>query len=193
MRDWHELFCEGSGPAVRAFIVGFAVGRGARDACVFGTDVELEPDSFGERLKALFTRGSHHVVFVPDELATPLAEAMTDHGAVLGIRLDHRRIIQLASFEFRVEVFSRDEKTRLRTLVITSVLPGARLENLSEQEETHPEARGPEPFAPLHAYTYRASGRVVGAFGAVVEHWRRTREQDFTEISRISVRGNPLG
>ena len=193
MRDWHELFFEGSEGALRAFVVGFAAGRGARDGGVFGGDIALEADSFGERLKALFTRGSHHVVFVPDELASPLAEAVAVHGAALGIRLDHRRIVQSASFEFRIEVFSRDEKTRLRTRVIAGIPQDARIENLSEQEETHPEARGPEPFAPLHAYTYRASGRVVGVFGAVVEHWRYTRGQDFTEISRIAVRGNPFG
>jgi len=117
---------------------------------------------------------------------------VTAHGAALGIRFDRDRIVQSASFEFRIEVFSRDEATRLRTLVIASVPQGARLEDFSEQEETHPDARGPEPFAPLHEYIYRASGRVVGAFGAVVEHWRRTRGQDFTEISCISVHGNPL-
>ena len=193
MGDWLELFFEGPEPAMRAFVVGFAAGRGARDAGVFGGDVELEPESFGDRLKALFARGSHHVVFVPDELAAPLAEAVAIHGAALGIRLDRRRGVQSASFEFRIEVFSREEATKLRALVIAGVPQDARIENLSEQEERHPEARGAEPFAPLHAYTYRTSGRVVGGFGAVVEHWRRTRECDFAEISRISVRGNPLG
>ena len=192
MRHWQELFFEGPESAIRAFVVGFTAGHGVHDAGVFGRDVELEPESFGERLKALFARGSHHVVFVPDELATPLTEAVSVHGAALGIRVDRRRIVQSASFEFRIEVFSRDEATRLRTLVIAGVPQDTRIENISEQEETHPEARGPEPFAPLHAYTYRGTGRVVGAFGAVVEHWRRTRGRDFTEISRISVRGNPL-
>ena len=27
--------------------------------------------------------------------------------------------------------------------------------------ENHPEARGPEPFAPLHAYVYRVSGNIA--------------------------------
>jgi len=43
----------------------------------------VEPDAFGERLKALFARGSHHVAFVPDDLATPLAEAVTVHDAAV--------------------------------------------------------------------------------------------------------------
>src|SRR5437879_7820680 len=153
MSDWHELFFEGTERTIRAFVVGFAAGRGARDAGVFGTDIELEPDSFGELLKALFARGSHHVVFVPDDLATPLAEAVAVHGALLAIRLERRRVIESASFEFRIECFSRDEAKTLRTMTIASIPQGARIENLSEREETHPEARGPEPFAPLHAYT----------------------------------------
>ena len=193
MSEWHELFFEGPEPTMRALVVGLAAGRGARGALVFGTDVELEPDSFGERVKALFARGSHHVVFVPGELAMPLAEAVAVQGAALGVRLDRRRVVESASFEFRIEAFSRDEAKRLHAMIIASVPEGARIENLSEQEEMHPEARGPEPFAPLHAYTSRASGSVVGAFGPVVEHWKRARGQDFTEIGRISVRTNPIG
>src|SRR5262245_37713623 len=100
MQEWHELFFEGTEGTMRAFVVGFAAGRGARDALVFGTDVELAPESFGERLKALFTGGSHHVAFARGDLAAPLAEAVAAHGESLGLRLDRRRVVESAAFAF---------------------------------------------------------------------------------------------
>jgi len=188
MREWQELVFEGPVHAMRALIVGFEAGRGEPPASVFAADIDLEPEAFGERLKALFTGGSHHVVFVPGTLAAPLAAAIAAHGAPLGLRLERRRVVESAIFPFRIEAFSRDEATKLRALIVESVPAGARIDDLSEQEEKHPDARGPEPFAPLHAYTYRASGHVEGTFDAVIEIWKRSRGQDFTEVGPISVR-----
>src|SRR5262245_13669296 len=192
MREWQELVFEGPVHAMRALVVGFEAGRGESPASVFAADIDLEPEAFGGRLKALFKGGSHHVVFVPGTLAVSLAAAVAEHGAPLGLRLDRRRVIESAAFPFRIEAFSGDEATKLRALIIESVPAGARMEDLSEQEEKHPDARGPEPFAPLHAYTYRASGRVSGAFDAVIELWKRSRGQDFTEVGPISVHGRTL-
>ena len=57
----------------------------------------------------------------------------------------------------------------MRAALVTSLPPGIAVEGLAEDEEHHPEARGPEPFAPLHEYTYRASGRITGALPEVLE------------------------
>jgi hypothetical protein len=192
MGEWQELVFEGSVHVMRALVVGFEAGRGEASASVFAADIDLEPEAFGERLKALFTCGSHHVVFMPGTVAVPLAAAVAAHGAPLGLRLERRRVVESTTFPFRIEAFSHDEATKLRALIIESVPAGARIENLSEQEEKHPDARGPEPFAPLHAYTYRASGHVCGAFDAVIEHWKRARGQDFTEVGPISVDGRTV-
>src|SRR5262245_1191989 len=190
MREWQELFFEGPVQVMRAFIVGFEAGRGESPASVFAADIELEPEAFGERLKALFTRGSHHVVFVPGPLAMSLAAAIATHGAPLGLGLERRRVVESATFPFRIEAFSRQEATKLRALVVESLPARERIAHLPEQEWTHPDARRNEPFAPLHVYTYRGSGRVSGAFDAVVEHWKRSREEDFTEVGPISVLGS---
>ena len=161
MRGWEELFFEGSERTVRAFVLGFAAANGESEV-VFGADIELEPEAFGDRLKALFARGSHHVAFVPSTLAAPLADAVATHGPALGLRIERRRSVQAASFPFRIEAFSRDEARQLRTVLVDSLPAGAHVEDLKEGEEMHPEASGPEPFAPLHAYTYRGVGTRYG-------------------------------
>lgn len=189
MRDWEELFFEGTDRTIRAFVLGFVAGHGDMPA-VFGEDIELEPEAFGHRLKALFARGSHHVVFVPHTLGAALESAVNTLGKAVGLRIERRRHVESAAFSFRIEAFSRDETMKLRALLVEPLPAGARVEDLSEQEETHPDALGPEPFAPLHAYTYRGSGRVTGAFEAVIEVWNRAHGADFTEVGCISVQGS---
>jgi hypothetical protein len=62
-----------------------------------------------------------------------------------------------------------------------------RIEELSENEERHPEAHGAEPFAPLHEYIYRASGRIVGSPDGVIHMYRAARTLDFVEIGALHI------
>jgi hypothetical protein len=184
--SWHELVIEGSEKAVRAFVVGFAAGRGERDAGVFGRDLGVEPESFGERLRSLFAAGSHHLLLAPGTLAAALADALAQHGAAVGLSLEHRRVVEFATFEFRTEVYSRELAPEIRG-ALKSLPAGVRVEDLSEAEEIHPEAHGPEPFAPLHEYVYRGSGRITGSVEGVLEMWGRIHERDFLEMSGFRI------
>ena len=192
MENWHELIIEGSEKALRAFIAGFCAGRGATAEGVFGADVELEPESIGERLKALFTAGSHHAFFAPASFAMSLAAALAAEGAKVGLRLERQRVIESAAFPFRCEVYSRELARDMRRAFVEALPSGVRVEGLSEREETHPEAAGPEPFAPLHAYIYRVSGRIVGAFEPVLRLWQHAHEREFSEIGSLTLTGKTV-
>src|SRR5437867_3392749 len=111
MNQWQELFFEGAERVVRAFVVGFAAGRGESFMGVFGTDIELEPESFTERLRALFAAGAHHVLFAPPDLAAALAAAVAAHGKDIALWMEQRRTIESAAFSFRIETFSRELAT----------------------------------------------------------------------------------
>ena len=191
MSNWQEVVIEGPERTVRAFVLGFVAGRGEPGGGgVFGSDLPLEPESFGERLKALFAAGSHHIVLAPERLAAPLADALAQRGAQVGLRLEHRRAVVSAEFSFRAEVFSREVAAQIRRELLDTLPAGVRVEGLSEAEELHPEARGPEPFAPLHEYAYRVSGRIVGSIEGVLQVWETIHYRDFLEISgfRIAAR-----
>jgi len=176
---------------MRAFIAGFLAARGTSGGGVFGSDCGLDPESLGERLKALFTAGSHHVFLAPAEIAGPLAEALAQRGAEVGLRLERQRVVTAVSFRFRAEVFSRELAAEIRAALIGSLPEGVRVEDLSEAEERHPEARGPEPFAPFHDYIYRASGRIAGPVPGVLEVRRRSIMQDFVETGSLRLEGIP--
>jgi hypothetical protein len=192
MSAWHELVIQGPEKAARAFVAGFAAGRGEHGEGVFGSDLDLDAESLGERLRELFAVGSHHLLLVPERVAAPLAEALAERGAELGLRVERQRIVESASFAFRAEVFSRELAESIRGALLTSPPPGVRIEDLSESEETHPEAKGPELYAPIHAYIYRVSGRITGSLPGIFEAWRRAREQDFVEVGTFRVEGKIL-
>jgi hypothetical protein len=191
MAEWHELVIDGTDQAVRAFVLGFVAGAGGRTGVVFGRDVPLEAASLGERVKSLFHGGAPQIVLVPPPLAESLAEALDARGASAGVRLVRRRTIAEASMAFRVETYSREDAQRIRASLLESLPDGVRAEKSSEAEEIHPEAKGPEPFAPLHAYSYRVAGRIVGSMTGVLQVWERVRERDFIEIDRLELLEKP--
>lgn len=187
MTEWHELVVEGAERTLRAFVAGFLAGRGEHAGGVFGSDVALEPASLGERLKALFAAGSHHVFLAPARIAAPLAQALGEHGKAAELELERHRRIDAVRFSFRCEVFAREIAAQVRGALLASLPAGVRVENLSEQEEAHPEARGPEPFAPLHAFTYCASGDIVGSCEGVLDVWQRSRALDFVQTGALHL------
>ena len=187
MPGWCELVLEGAAKTARAFVIGFAAGREAPHAVFVGDDLALEPASLGARLRDLFTAGSHHVFLVPDDLAAPLEAAIRACGGDVGLRVERSRVIDSVGFIFRVEAYSPDVAANIRAALIAVRPPGVRIEELSENEERHPEAHGAEPFAPLHEYIYRASGRIVGPPDATIRMYRDARALDFVEIGALHI------
>jgi hypothetical protein len=192
MTAWHELVVEGAERTLRAFVAGFLAGRGEQAGGVFGSDMALAAGSLGERLKALFAAGSHQIFLAPEPLAVPLARALGERGRELGLVVERRRQVESAKFSLRAEAFSRDVAAQIRDALLTALPAGVRVEQRSEKEETHPEAHGPEPFAPLHEYTYRVSGDIVGPFEGVLEVWQRARTLECVETSALHLEGKIL-
>jgi len=192
MSEWHELWLEGTERAVRAFVAGFTAGRGVAGGPILGADHALDPESLGDRLKELFGTGSHHVLLAPEPLADALVAALEARGGEVGLRVERRRAVASASFPFRVEVFSRPLAQENRAALVESLPPRVAVEELAESEEEHPEAHGPEPFAPLHEYVYRASGRITGVLPDVLEFRRSLTERDFVAVGAVRLEGRTL-
>jgi hypothetical protein len=187
MPGWYEIVIEGAAKAARAFVIGFMAGREVPHAVFIGDDLALEPASLGERLRELLTAGSHHVFLVPEHVAAPLEAAIRACGADVGLCIERSGPIDSVGYTFRAEAYSKDVAADIRAALIAARPPDVRIEDLSEDEERHPEAHGAEPFAPLHEYIYRASGRIVGPPDAVIPMYRDARTRDFVEISALHI------
>jgi len=187
---WYEIAVYGREDVVRAFVAGFLAARGEREGLVLcGSKLDLEPESLGERLKELFVAGSHAVLLAPEPPAGALADALVEGGSGVGMRLERRREVRAAAFTFHAEMFSRALADGLRQALHASVPEATRVEDLTETEEVHPEARGVDLYAPVHDYIYRASGRIGGPFPGVVEMRRRLADMEFVDVGGLHLEG----
>jgi len=187
MAVWHELIIAGGEDACRAFVAGVAAGRGSAANPIFGRDCHLAPERLGERLRALFVGGSHHVVFVPEPLAAAVATAVRERGATVGLRLERRRIVRSMYFDFRVEAFSREVMKKIRRTLISGLPSGIRVDDLVESSEQDPSAEGAEMYSPAHEFVYRASGRVAGLPPAIFDVRALAAKLDFVTVYELHV------
>jgi hypothetical protein len=190
MSEWYEVILEGPAQTVRGFLAGFVAGRGSDDGAIFGDDIDLAAESLGERIKALFAKGSHHALFAREPFATEFEQALERYGPAIEIQVFRHRAVDTGSFGVSVETFSRETAEGIRTLFRQSMANGVRIEQFVENEETHPEAHGTELYAPMHEYAYSASGHVSGPVRPAIELWRRARQYDCVKVEPLHVNGD---
>lgn len=192
MITWHEIVVEGSERVLRAFALGFGAGHPGRDATLLGTDVDLAPSSFHERLRDLLASGSHHLLLAPAATATDLATAIRAHGETLGLRVIGTREIISARLAVAVQTFSAEVAGHLRDDLFVSLPDGVVVEDLEQAEETDSSAKGTELYAPAHDYTFKASGTFVGPLQGVLEMQRRAKELQFVHVEELVVETREL-
>jgi len=167
MGEWHTILIDGNERATRGFVSGFVGDRDIDPTQVLlAEDVGVQRESLGERLLQLVTGGGHHLVLVAEEHVATLVHALEHADAAAGLRIAERHQIVRARFAFAVEAFSREVAERVRA-ALRPLPVGVTFETHDEQEEERSDAKGVELYAPEHAYTYRAHGRVAGAFDGV--------------------------
>jgi hypothetical protein len=187
MEPWHELVVRGSEDAVRGFVVGLAAAGGAAGQPVFGRDVGIEGSSLGERLRALFAQGSHHVVLAPAALAATVIQALAAQGARAGLALESSRAVRTGRFHFGAKTPSRDVAATLRRTFRDALPPGVRVESFSEREKTDPGAKGVELYAPAHEYEYASEGDVTGDVAGVLDVRRQAVALDAVQCGPLRL------
>jgi hypothetical protein len=126
-----------------------------------------------------------HVV-VEAELASQLHEAMRPW-AELPMRLRERRRVRGAAFDFRFEVFGRDEAAAVRR-IFEELPEGVRVSaEYAPEEKLDPSASGTEMYAPAHAYACRAHGSVGGRLRGVLAVHERCRQHERVRAAPIQL------
>jgi hypothetical protein len=185
MSRWYEIAVEGTLEAFERFLAG--TGAGARLALpappIRGTEVHLEPESLGERVRDLVGARSHHLLFAPEETARALLAALAGAGD-----LELGKLAEIAGgrFTFRVEAYSAEQRADIRSTCLTPP-PGVQLLDFRETTESDPAAKGPEFFTPVHHYVYRASGAFEGPPPGILEAYKRCREHDFVHPGPLAL------
>jgi hypothetical protein len=182
--SWYELLIAGTGDRVDAALTETPVDRLFR-----GEDLDLHAGAFSERLLELLGAKTHHLVFAPQDLTRDLIQKIeTDEH----LRLERVREVLGASFAFEAEAYSHPIAEKIKKALHDDLPPGVSLVDGQESEERDPEAKGVELYSPAHAYTYRASGRFVGAPPGIFELHRRMQDIDFVKEKALEIDGREV-
>jgi hypothetical protein len=188
MHAWYEIAIRGAEETVRAFVAGLVAGEPAPgEGVVFARDLGLAPESLGERVRELVHAGSHTVLLVPEPLAVAVADAVAERGGATGLAVERRRLVRAAHFTFEAEAFTTARAVELRAALFDTLPEGVTIADPVAQEERHPEVKGVELYAPLHAYTFRAGGRVRGPLPGVLEMRRRATTMDGVTVGALHL------
>jgi hypothetical protein len=190
---WYEIVVEGGAGAWERLLAEQEAGAGQR--AVREPEVPLRPEPAGERLHDPLHARSHHVAFVPGELASELVAALAGAPASHpGLRLARVREVTGGRFDFSVEAFSEPAAKQIRA-VLGAPAPGVEVRVARNEEERDPEAGKPgkvELFAPVHCYAYRAWGTVTGPLPGVLELHRRLHPLPFVYEEKLELAAHPV-
>ena len=192
MSVWYEISVTGTESAVRGFVAAREAAVSGHEMAVFGRDLDLEGTRLSQRLRELLSKGSHHLVFAPAQLALDLVAALRRRGGDAGLELGGVAEVVRAAMRFSVEAFSREVAGRIRAELLAGLPPGVEGEGIVETEERDPDAREAELYTPEHEYVYRASGAFSGPFPGVLELRRRALELPFVKIKGLEFETRPV-
>ena len=156
------------------------------DPVIRGTELELEPAAFSDRVRALLGARTHQILFAPEPAARELDAAVRRDPE---IRREDLREITSAAFDFQVEAYSEAVRDDIRGFLCSSLPEGVQLTGFHEQEERDPEAKGVELFAPAHEFTWRAEGTIEGDPTGVLDLQRRAVAHDFCHPGPLRIVG----
>lgn len=187
--DWFVL--EGSEDWLRGFVAGWAHGAGLQPQeldlrIIWAKDRSIHTQSLVESLFGSLRLGASNHVLVRRDTADALSKALEPH--VESIRLRSRIPVQGARFDFSFEIFSREEAIEVRR-IFDNLPQGVRLSSDYEpEEETRSEDRpGPEMYAPVHDYVFRARGTAAGTVEGVLQLYLRTRQHERIHAKHVEL------
>lgn len=188
MLEYDKLVLESPHELVRGFLIGWSAARGL-DPEAIGLRV-LWPDEWDIRVSGALGNlieavrpGAATCVLVEAELASEVLAAMRPWGDRLHLR--SREHVRSASFEFRYELYGRDQAALVRR-IFTELPEGVNISSdYAPTEHSDPRATGVEAYAPAHAYVCRALGTVSGALRGVLDVHARCRQHERVQATHI--------
>ena len=181
---WIEILFAGTGQAADSLVAD------AEPQPLFrGEDLALHAGSFPERCLELLGAKPHHLLYAPADQARQLLHGIEE---APDLRLQRLREVHRASFAFTAEAYSRPAAAKIKKILHGDLPAGVSLINGKESEEIDPEAGGVELYAPVHKYTYHASGRFTGIPPGIFDLYRRIRDVDFVKEKELEIEGREV-
>ncbi|MFQ5600453.1 MAG: hypothetical protein ACE5G2_07860 [Candidatus Krumholzibacteriia bacterium] len=198
MSDFEKLVVEASGELTRGLVVGWCTAKGLSPEKIgrrilWPDDWDIRVGSTLEGIVEALRPGDVTFLLVRDDTVDELVAAMQVWETLCDLRLRSRHRVLGAYFDFKYEIFSRDEAAEVRS-IFESVPDGVNLsDDYAPEERSDLGAAGTEMYAPAHAYVCRAEGTVGGRLRGVLTVRERARQHERIQIRDVRLRLGTAG
>jgi len=170
MASFRELILGAERPVIEAYLAGLEQGEGVRLHPVFNELRGVRCEGSVERLleKLHLEAPETHLILPADEAAHLVRALGGERAGAPRIAVHADRGIREATFTYRFRVYARPDAAAIRQ-GLAPLPAGVVAEGAVAREEENPDAKGPELYAPLHAYVYAGQGRLRGPLAAILD------------------------
>jgi hypothetical protein len=185
MSVYRELVFAGSRAVVEAFLAGVSQGLAEPLRPCFSELEGVHTEGATELLlEKLHLEAERTHVILPAEQAALVVEAGRRAEPAFTAQSDRR--IREAWLDYRFSAYARADAGAIRES-LARLPAGVAAEGAEAHEEENPTARGPELYAPLHAYVYAGRGRLRGPFEEILAVRRALIEVPMLEPGEIHL------
>ncbi|MFB3926077.1 MAG: hypothetical protein ACE14T_08480 [Syntrophales bacterium] len=181
---YYELVLEGRYELIKGFVLGYLEGKGIEGEAVFEQEHHIQSRGRLKQILRLLAVEDQARILIGENLGRLLRDVLEKTGRRLDIRIVSFREISTAWFTFRYQAFSRQFGDELKGL-FANLPENVKLTDYELKENIRREAKGIEAYAPEHEYEIKASGKIAGPAGPVIDFYDRAEHYPLIELDEI--------
>jgi len=179
-KKYSEIVIEGGFMLVKGFLLGFLASAKPGSRYFFHRKSGIRRETFRELLKEFFELDNHVHVCIDNDLVADFTEATSLYSETTGNKIKSTKTISAASFSFAYEFFKEDLARKAKEM-IEHLPEGVKLTDYFPFEEKDKEGHGVEAYTPLHEFTSRAKGKLIGDFEGIMDIYLNVKKSDLSE------------
>jgi len=180
---FYELIIKGNEDLLFAYLHGFMNGRKIKQGIIFSNECPLATHHLKEFIEY---RGEVLHLVCRARLRASLVSAIEESPEDYSFEVKKEQRILAASFSFEFETFNREAAGNLKK-TFAGLPSGLKLVDYEPEESIHPDAAGPEGYAPMHEYRFHGQGKVLGDIETLLDFHRDLSQNDFIKLEDIRL------
>ena len=183
---FYELVIEGSLPLIKGFIFGLLEGGRKKGTVIFSQENNIKAETLIELLlERMHLKESLWYVIVEEKLLKYVEKGLTT--TTIDLKLKSVKKIKTAAFKFHYEVYAEKLGKEIKKIFKKLPVSLKMSPDYQPEEETHPEGKGIEAFAPCHEYALKAQGEVEGPLAALLSLYQKLDEYEVVTKEQINL------
>ena len=194
-KKYYEVVFEGHYNAIKGLLQGFKLGKNLKWNYYFSKKLGIQTETLAEKISdwATLSNKIHHVIMDADffdqfkkAIATYNKTQSKESKFVSTKYIKSTKTIKKASFEFKAKTFGKPYGEEIKD-IIKKLSKNLKLANYKPVEKVNKDAKGVELYAPVHDYSFEASGTIAGDLMEVIDMHKKMDYHPLIEVSKIKL------